>query len=137
MTNVVIPQSSSDDIFVVAGQIEALLKGKSSRVCLKILNMVGSLHGIHAISGRPIGQPTVGTLKIVPPIKPKGGQSTTRAAWKQTPDYRQLNERRDEMVKTLKTLPPGESSYKTTVIQELRSIERDLKDLKLSVPGNH
>lgn len=53
--------SSPQNMFALADQIETLLKGESNKTCSKILNMVGSLHAIRAISvDRPIGQSLVG-----------------------------------------------------------------------------
>jgi tetrahydromethanopterin S-methyltransferase subunit H len=136
---IVAPDSSDEDIFILAGKLEELLKGKSNKTCLKVMDMVGSLHGIRAIPrDRPIGQSTAGTTRVVPvAAKPKKGLPTPPAAWKQTSAYKHLNERREEKIKILKSLPSGESVYRPIHIEELREIERELKSLRSSTPGFH
>lgn len=135
----VAPVVSDEDIFVLAGKLEALLKGKSNKTCLKLMNMVGSLHGIRCIpSDRPIGQSTVGTTKVVPTAaKPKKGQSTPPAAWKQTDAYKRLSAERVRIVTTIKSLSPDELSNKTVLVEELRATEQKLKALKSPTAGDH
>jgi len=129
---------ADEDIFILAGKLESLLKGKSNKTCLKVMNMVGSLHGIRAIpSDRPIGQSTVGTTKVVPvAAKPKRGQPTPPAAWKQTAAYKQLSAQRQSIVDTLKSLPDY-GPKKQGFISELRAVEQSLKALKSPLSGDH
>jgi len=136
MANVV-PEASNEDIFVLAAKLEELLKGKSNKTCLKVMNMVGSLHSIRCIpSDRPIGQSTVGTTKVVPTVKQAKGLPTPKAAWKQTDAYRHLTAQREEMVSTIKSLAPAELKQ-TTHIEELRAVEQKLKALKSPTAGDH
>jgi len=137
-TAIVVPEPSDSDMFVIASKFEALLKDKSNKACFKILNLVGSLHSIRCISvDRPIGRSTVGTAKVVPTApKPKKGQPTPPAAWKQTDAYKRLNAQRESIVTTLKSLGSNESA-KATHIADLRAVERQLKALKSPTAGNH
>jgi hypothetical protein len=125
-----------EDIFVLASQLEAILQGKSYKTCLKALNMVGSLHAIRCIpADRPIGQSTVGTTKVVQQaIKPKKGQPTPPAAWKQTDDYRRLNAEREEIVTTIKSSTDEENILN---VGKLRAVEQQLKALKSPSSGDH
>lgn len=133
------PDDSIADIFIIAGKIQALLSGISNKKISKVMNMVGSLHGIRAIpSDRPIGQSTVGTTKVgqtKPPVKVKG-KPTPRAEWKQTDAYKQLTAQRTLMVTTIKAHTPSELS-KTSHVEDLREIERKLKALHPTTAGNH
>jgi hypothetical protein len=130
--------SSDQDIFALALKLEELLKGKSNKTCMKVMDMVGSLHGIRCIPrDRPIGRSTAGTTKVVPVAKPPGkGLPTPPAAWKQTDVYRRLSAEREAMVITIKSLKPQEL-LKTTHVEDLREIERKLKALKSPRLGDH
>jgi hypothetical protein len=135
--NVAPEVDSIDNIFVLAGQLEALLKNKSNRVCLRVMNMVGSLHSIRCIPvDRPIGQPTMGTAIAVPSVSnPNRGQPTPPAAWKQTEAYRTLTAQRESLVDTIRNLSPAEL-VNTTHVADMREIERQLKELKSAHTGN-
>jgi len=128
--------SEGKNVFILAAQIEEILRGQSNTAVMKILNVVGALHGARTISvNRPIGQTTAGAiLKKVVPIKPKKGQSTPPAAWKQTDDYRRLNANHKVAIANLKKVPP--QSDKTGALEALRSIERELKDLHAPRSGD-
>jgi len=131
------PTSEEEDVFLLARRIEEVLAGKSNRTCQKVMNMVGSLHGLRTIPmDRPIGQSTVGTTKVVERAKPaKKGQPTPPAAWKQTDDYRRLSAQRELIVKTIKNLP-ADSQQKLESVEALRALEQQLKDLKKASAGN-
>jgi hypothetical protein len=137
VANVVPEVDTIDNIFVLAGQLEAILKNKSNRVCLRVMNMVGSLHSIRCIPiDRPIGQSPVNTTTVVPSATgPSMGQPTPPAAWKQTEAYRTLTAQRISLVDTIKNLPPDEL-INTTHVADLREIERQLKELKSAHSGN-
>jgi hypothetical protein len=127
-----------DEVFLIAGEIEKILKGKSNKTCMKVLSMIGSLHEVRCIRpDRPIGQSTAGTTKAAPPAKkPKKGQPTPPAAWKQTDDYRRLKASRDSKITILKSLTTDEE--KTSHLADLKEIERQLKALKQGPSvGNH
>jgi len=131
------PDLTDESIFALAAQIEALLSGKSNKTCHKVMNMVGSIHGIRCVSvDRPIGRSTVGTTKVVPTAKaaPKG-QSTPKSAWKQTENYRSLQAKRSDLVSKVKANDPALGSIESR-IEELRTVERELKGLKSPKPGN-
>lgn len=106
-------------------------------MCLKVLNAVGSLHAIRALpADRPIGQSTTGTTKVVPKAaKPKKGQPTPPAAWKQTDAYKQLKAQREAKVLTIKSLTADELS-KTTHIEDLQDLNQQIKALKSPTAGN-
>jgi len=131
------PQTNDEDIFVLAGKLEAILKGKSNKTCLKVMNMVGSLHGIRCIpSDRPIGQSTVGTTRVEPAVKPREkGKPTPPAAWKQTDNYRCLAAERLDLVSKVKVQPDGED--KNLLLDQLRESEQKLKALKSRSSGDH
>lgn len=135
---IVVPDSSDKDVFVLARKIEEILKGESNKTCLKVMNMVGSLHAIRCIpSDRPIGQSTAGTTKVVPKAKAaKRGLSTPKAAWKQTDAYKHLSATRALLVKTIKALDPADPSL-TGHVEELRACEQSLKALKSPTAGDH
>jgi hypothetical protein len=133
---IAVSETPEEDIFILAGKLEALLKGKSNKTVLKALNMVGSLHGVRSIpADRPIGQSTTGTIRKVVAAKPEKGKPTPPAAWKQTDDYRRLSAEREKIVKTIKSRSSEELS-KTTLVEDLRALEQQLKALKSSTPGN-
>jgi hypothetical protein len=102
------------------------------------MNMVGSLHAIRCIpADRPIGLSAVGTTKVVPVAKkPKKGQPTPPAAWKQTDDYRRLNAEREEIVKTIKS-SSDVGNIMNSNVDKLRAIEQQLKALKSPSSGDH
>jgi hypothetical protein len=134
------------DIFAIAGQIEALLKGVSNKEALKILSAVGSQHNLRTISmDRPIGQSTTGTVKAGPPpstVQKKGKASkkgpTPPAAWKQTDEYHHLSGLHRERVEILKSLDPATVSAASIedAKNDLREVERKLKDLKKRTAGD-
>jgi hypothetical protein len=130
------PPNRVEDIFALASQLEALLSGQSYRTCLKVMNMVGSLHGIRAIpEDRPIGRSPVGSTRVEPVPKPaKKGQQPSRAGYKKSAQYIELSSKRDSVVATIKSLPDGES--KDSAISELRRLEREIKALKGLKSGN-
>jgi hypothetical protein len=130
------PPNPGEDIFALASQLEALLSGRSHRTCLKVLNMVGSLHEIRAIpASRPIGQSTVGSTRVEPVPRPaRKGQQPSKAGYKRTPQYIELSSKRASTVATVKSLPDGSS--KDEAISELRRLERELKELKALKSGN-
>jgi len=133
---IAVSETPEEDIFILAGKLEALLKGKSNKTILKALNMVGSLHGVRSIpADRPIGQSTTGTIRKVVAAKTEKGKPTPPAAWKQTDDYRRLSAEREKIVKTIKSRSSEELS-KTTLVEDLRVLEQQLKALKSSTPGN-
>jgi hypothetical protein len=130
------PPNRVEDIFALASQLEAILSGQSYRTCLKVMNMVGSLHGIRAIpEDRPIGRSSVGTTRVEPVPRPaKKGQQPSRAGYKKSAQYIELSSKRDSVVATIKSLTDGES--KDSAISELRRLERELKALKALKSGN-
>jgi hypothetical protein len=130
--------ASTENIFELARKLQEILKGKSNKTCMKVMNMVGSLHGIRCIpSDRPIGQSTTGTTKVVKePAKPKKGKPTPRAAWKQTDSYKNLSRQHEAMVKTIKSCSPTDELIETH-IRDLRDIERKLKALHSPTAGDH
>jgi hypothetical protein len=142
-----VPQGkSSKDIFVIAGQIEALIKNCSNKEVLKILSAVGSQHNLRTISmDRPIGLSTTGTVKAGPPQstgqkKKKASKKgpTPPAAWKQTDEYHHLSGLHRERVEILKSLDPATVSAASIedAKNDLREVERKLKDLKKRTAGD-
>jgi len=128
--------SVDEDVFALARQIEEILKGKSNRTCSKVLNMVGSLHGLRTIpADRPIGQSTTGATIVVPKVKQEKGLPTPKAAWKQTDSYRNLSAERTKIVNTIKSLP-ATSPNKEKLVEDLRAVELSLKQLKSPTSGN-
>jgi hypothetical protein len=131
--------SEEEDVFVLARKIEEILAGKSNRTCHKVMNMVGSLHGLRTIPmDRPIGQSTAGTTKVVAQTKKSGKgkcQQASPAAWKQTAAYKQLSAQREQIVSAIKALP-ATSLQKEEKVEALRLVERQLKELKGVSAGN-
>jgi hypothetical protein len=132
-------EQSEDDLFDLSRKIEALLKGTSNKNALKVLNMVGSLHGIRAISvDRPIGQPAAKAPAPKKEQKTKSakgsGNSQAKAAYKQTPEYIRVTAERKACVQALKSTPAGDAQQ-STLQSELRRLEQELKALKPR-PGN-
>jgi hypothetical protein len=129
--------AGEQNVFILARQIELILQGQSNKTCMKVMNMVGSLHGIRSIPiDRPIGQSTTGTKKVVPvATKPPRGLPTPKAAWKQSDDYRRLSAERDSVVTTIKSLTPNDPA-KQDLVQSLRTIELSLKNLKARTAGD-
>jgi len=128
------------ELFALAARIQEVLKGQSKRTCLKVLGIVGSIHGIRAIPvDRPIGQSSMGTVRPAtagPKLpKTKKGKTPPPAVWKQTEDYRLLSDQRSEIVKTIKSLPTGSGDIQNQV-EVLRTIEQKLKALKAPQSGN-
>jgi hypothetical protein len=129
---------SDEDIFILAKKMEELLRGKSNRTCQKVMNMVGSLHGIRCVpSDRPIGQSlTAGVANAKPVVKEKG-KPTPPAAWKQTPEYRVLAEKRESLVRKVKDYGDRASPNKEKYLDGLRSVETELKTYKSRFSGDH
>jgi hypothetical protein len=127
------PRGEGESIFALAHRLEALLSGESNRTCMKVLNMVGSLHGIRCIpADRPIGQSTAGLERKAPkPAPAPKGKPTQKAAWKQTPEYRELAGKRAVLVELLKgyTRSPNHPMTDET-LEDLRVTERQLKALR-------
>jgi hypothetical protein len=119
-----------DEDFVIAAKVEALLKGLSNRRTLKVLNMVGSVHGIRSISvDRPIGQPSKNPIRqsSVGSSKRKGKSGNIQIpTLKKDPRYIELSSQRDAAVAALKRDGPDGNTH----LDHLRSIEQQLKDLK-------
>lgn len=137
-TTTVEPQPSGENIFVLMAKMEALLKDQSNRTVLKLMNAVGSMHGVRCIPvDRPIGQSTMGTTRVAPVVKQKKGQGPAPpAAWKQSPEYIQLSAQRSAIVATIKNLPDSDPN-KESEIASLRETEQKLKALKGLRSGDH
>lgn len=118
--------------------MEELLRGRSNRTCLKVMNMVGSLHGIRCVpSDRPIGQNlTAGVANAKPVIREKG-KPTPPAVWKQTPEYRCLHQKRESLVQKIKAYGGRASPNKERYLEDLRSAEAELKTYKSRSSGDH
>jgi hypothetical protein len=121
---------SIDEDFVIAAKVEALLKGLSNRRTLKVLNMVGSVHGIRSISvDRPIGQPSKNPIRQSSDgsYKGKGKSGNIQIPpFKKDPRYIELSSQREAAVAALKRDGPSGNTH----LDHLRSIEQQLKDLK-------
>jgi hypothetical protein len=126
------------NLFGVASMIEQQLKGLSNKEAMKVLMMVGSIHGARIIPiDRPIGLSNVGKIRPATAgevSKSKRGVATPPAAYKQTDAYKRLVASRMQIVTTIKSLSPAELS-KTTYVDELREIEQKLKLFKSSTAG--
>jgi hypothetical protein len=124
-------------IFDLAAQVEKILHGHSNKDVMKILNLVGSIHGIRSIPvDRPIGQSTAGTVRTVPVVKAVKGKSTPKAAYKQTTEYIQLSASRDELVRQIKSIPDTEAADRLPLVDRLRSLELKLKQFKSAKSGD-
>jgi hypothetical protein len=129
---------SDEDIFVLAKRMEELLRGKSNRTCMKVMNMVGSLHGLRCVpSDRPIGQSLTAGVANAKPVKQEKGKPTPPASWKQNPEYRGLLRKREDLVDKIKSYGGRSSPNKERYLESLRSAEAELKAYKSRSSGDH
>jgi hypothetical protein len=121
----------TQDIFALARQMESLLEGQSYRTVLKVMNMVGSQHGIKSMHIDKVM--SLKTTTVVSPSHPKSKGVATKADWKQTADYRQLTAQRASVVSALKKTG---SDLDAGLVAELRALEQSLRNLRPAVAGD-
>jgi len=133
----IVEDPSDEDVFVLAGKLQALLEGKSKKTCLKALTLVGSLRGIQCstvVGFKPTPAVTVPLTKVRDPETGRKRLPPPPAKWKQTEAYKSLSAQRDMAVKAVKAASLTSSSIEEPV-KKLRSLELSLKTLKLSQSG--
>jgi len=117
---------------IVTAELEKL----SNKEAQDLITMVGSVRNLRVVSAyRPIG-----TILPRPPATIAAGRRTTvisdtrppKMAWKQSPQFTELTNRRSAVVEKLKALDPS-SIEKGSLTSELRSIELELRLLKQSL----